>query len=351
MNKNKVTSSQFFICLFLCNMFAVFGLFKDMADKNPFWFNILTAVLGILLFILACVPSLIISGKTEKSLPQLLSMGTKSGEIIIKGFYIMCFTVFISVIINKYAEFMKAQINSDLTIAVVIAVFTALGGFCCYQGIQPLFRTAVIVVVFVIISLCFVFFGLLPSINYVPFSFTAEDFTGFISNSGEFLIYSLIPVSAFAVFFDSVKGNIKSGLFFCALCAYVLFFAVSFFIDFVLGEYARILPFPSYTISKVSRISMLKGGDGLLFGAITASVFLFVYLFFSCSSKVLEKYHSKAMSAALSALVFILSIIMLYVPAVYNFLSSPVLIFFLTSVSAVIIPLSVYAIRKKEGEI
>lgn len=351
MNKNKVACSQFFICLFLCNLFTIFGLFKDQADKNPFWFNILTAVFGVIFFILACVPSLVISRKTEKSLPQLLSMGTKTGEIIIKGFYIVCFAVFISVVINKYAEFMKAQINSDLTIAVVIAVFTVLGGFCCYQGVQPLFRTAVIVVVFVIISLCFVFFGLLSSINYVPFSYTAQDFPNFISNSGEFLIFSLIPVSAFAVFYDCIKGNKKSGLFFCALCAYAIFAAVSFFIDFVLGEYARILPYPSYTISKISRISMLKGGDGLLFGSITASVFLFVYLFFACSSKVLEKYHSKAMSAALSSIVFILSTIMLYVPAVYNFLSSPVLIFLLTSVSSVIIPLSVYAIRKKEGEI
>ncbi len=348
-NKSVVTVSQFFICIFLCNLMAVFGIFGGKAEANPFWFNIFTALTGILLFLLFCLPAVKISDKTAKPYSRLLSAGSPSLGIILKLFYALCFVVFASVAVAKYGYFMKEQINSELSLVVLGAVFAALGGFCCYRGVQPLFRTAVILIVFALVAIIFIFSGLLSSFTQVTVDYKADEIAGYIKSSGNLIIFSLIPASAFIVFYDSLKGSKRKGVIACAAACFTLFFITGLFIFFVLDDFSKVTKFPAFTLAKISRISMLKGGEGFLFAAVTASLFLFVFLFFSCCSKLLEKSHSKTLSAAISAGVFIVTTLMFFVPALYDFLSDPIFLLIINTLITVIIPLTVYGIRKKEG--
>lgn len=345
--KNKISVSQFFITLFLCSMLITCGFFGTGAEKNSILINVLFAIAGVIILILSCVPVYMLNIKTGKTLLQITEEKSKGLTLAIKLFYILCFLIFTCVFLSEFALFMQNQINNEAVPAVVIFIFLAIAAFGCYKGIQPLFRTAVIIFAFVVFSLAFIFFGLLSQTDISNLTASPQPLNRQIQSGLETLLLSLIPLSAYVIFADSLKGNQKYGIFIFSVSAFLLFLITGIFIILVLGDYSAVLSYPAFIISKLSKISVLKGGDGLLFASVTAVTFLISYLFFCCGSKTAGSYHSKTFSIAFAMLSFILSLVMCYFPAVNGFLSSPLLLSLLAAIAVIIIPLLVLALVKR----
>lgn len=346
-SKNKVSVLQFFICLFLCNMFFTFGFMKTGGEKNSLTVNVIFGIVGVILLILSCVPSYMTFCKTGKTTIELVSLHRSFFSIFVKIFYLFCFIVFTCSVVTSFAKFMNYQINSDATPIVIVFIYLLLGALVSYKGMQPLFRVAIIVFAFAVFSVVFIFGGVLDLVDFENLNYSSLSLNSQITGAVQTIFLSVIPVTAYVVFSDSLKGNQKLGIFNNAFFTFLIFVILGFFTTAVMGEYSSLLDYPSFILAKLSKISVLKGGEGMLFAVVTASAFLLVYLFFTSAAKTVEAYHSKAFSIAFSLISFILSAIMLYVPAVYSFVASPVFLSVSAIIAAVIIPAFTYVFLRK----
>ncbi len=346
MNHNKISVSQFFICMFLCNVFLVFGCFNTMGETNSFFFNMLTLVAGVILLIVSCIPSYLLYKKTGKTTTEISSEHSVGMSLIIKLYYLICFVIFTSVITSKFAVFLKDSINHEALPLAVIFAFLLIAAFGSYKGMQALFRTAIIIFAFAIISFAFVFFGLIDKLDFSNIFSYSQPLNVNLSNSMQMLLLSLIPIMSYVVFSDSLKGNHKLGIFYNSLAIFLLFLAVSFFTICVLGNYTLFLEYPFFTLSKLSNISMLRGGDGFVFATLTAVTFLLVYLFFVSGSKTIDKTHSKTFSIGFFIACFILSAVMTYVTFVYDFITNTLFLSILLIIGLFVLPLFAYSIEK-----
>lgn len=346
MTRNKISVSQFFICMFLCNVFLVFGNLNTLGETNSFFFNILTLLAGVLLLIISCIPSYLLYKKTGKTITEISSVYSAGMSLIIKIYYLVCFVIFTSVITSKFAVFLKNSINHEALPLAVIFAFLLIGAFGSYKGMQALFRTSIIIFAFSIISFAFVFFGLLDKLDFSNILSYSQSMNINVSNLISTILLALIPIMSYVVFSDSLKGNHFKGIFWNSLLTFLLFITVSFFTICVLGNYTLFLEYPFFTLSKLSNISMLKGGDGFVFATITAVTFLLVYLFFVSGSKTIDKPHSKTFSIGFFTAAFILSAVMTYVPFVYDFITNTLFLSILLVVGLFIIPLIVYSIER-----
>lgn len=345
--KNKVSSLQFFICMFLCNMFLTLGFMSTGAEKNSILVNVIFTVVGIAFMIISFVPSYMVFNKTGKTSIELLSENFKGFSVIVKLFYLICFSVFISVILNKYTKFLTEQINNEALPVVLFAVFLVIGAFGCFKGMQALFRTAIILFAFSMFALVFVLIGLVPQIDISNAQSFSPNINTQIKSGLETLFLSLIPITSYVVFSDSLKGNQKLGIFCSSFATFFLFLIIGVFVILVIGEYSIMLEYPVSVASKLSRISILKGGDGLLFSSITSAVFLLCYLFFISGSKTIGAYHSKTFSIAFAFITFILATVMNYVPILNDFLSNSLFLSLIAVVAAVVIPVVSYVLLRK----
>lgn len=346
MNHNKISVSQFFICMFLCNIFLVFGFLNTLGETNSFFFNILTLVAGVILLIVSCIPSYLLYKKTGKTTTEISSEHSVGMSIIIKLYYLICFVIFASVITTKFAIFLKNSINHDAMPLAVVFAFLLIAAFGSYKGMQALFRTTIIIFAFALLSFAFVFFGLMDKLDFSNILNYSQPMNINISNSIGTLLLALIPIMSYVVFSDSLKGNHKLGIFYSSLSTFVLFLAVSFFTICVLGNYVLFAEYPFFTLSKLSTISMLKGGDGFVFATITAVTFLLVYLFFVSGSKALDKAHSKTFSIGFFIATFVLSAVMTYVTFVYDFITNTLFLSILLIIGLFILPLFAYSIER-----
>lgn len=347
-SKNKVSVSQFFITLFLAGMFLLCGFFGVGTEKNNILINLIFSVIGIAVLILSCIPAYAIYKKTGKTLTQVISEKYNGFSVVVKIFYIICFVIFTCVFLVKFAKFLQTQINNNATPIAVVFIFLAIAAFGCFKGIQPLFRTSVIIFAFAIFSIAFIYIGLFSEVDFSNFTAGIIPLNEQIENGIETLLLSLLPVSAYVVFTDSLKGSHKKGIAFYGLFSFCLFFLMGLFIILVLGDYSGTIAYPSFILTKLSRISMLKGGDGLLFATLTAVTFLIAYLFFCCGSKTAGAYHSKTFSIGFAFTCFLLTIVMCYVPAVNDFISNSLFLSLLAVTAVLILPLLTLASIRRE---
>lgn len=346
MKHNKISVSQFFICMFLCNVFIVFGCLNTLGETNSFFFNIITLAAGALLLIVSCMPSYLLYKKTGKTTTTISSEHSVVMSLIIKIYYLVCFVIFSSVITTKFAVFFKKSVNHEALPLAVIFAFLLIAAFGSYKGMQALFRTTIIIFAFVLLSLAFVFLGLLDKLDFSNILNYSQPMNINVSNSIGTLLLALIPIMSYVVFSDSLKGSHKSGIVYSSLSTFVLFLTVSFFTICVLGNYTLYLEYPFFTLSKLSNISMLRGGDGFVFATLTAVTFLLVYLFFVSGSKTLDKAHSKTFSIGFFIATFILSAVMTYVAPVYDFITNTLFLSILLVIGLFVLPLFTYSVER-----
>lgn len=345
---NKISALQFFITLFLCSVPVSFGIFKTGAEKNSLLINIIISAAGAVLLILAFLPSYLLNLKTDMDLFSITREKSPALSLYLKIFYTLCYLIFTCAFLAEFARFMQTQINRDAAAAVVSAVFLLIAAFSCYKGFQPLFRAALIILAFVLFALAFIFFGLIE--KTVPSSITASPLSVYSQLSGGIgaLSVLLLPLSSYPVFADRIKGNHKKGIVLFSLSAMSLFLLAGFFVSFVLGEFSAVNEYPAFIISKLSQLSVLKGGDGLLFASLTAVTFLAVCLFFACSAKTTGASHSRPFSTGFALAAYILTLLACYIPAVYDFITNTAFLAVLAVLAEAVIPLSALFYVNKE---
>lgn len=352
MSKKLISSMQFFMTLFLCETLLFFGFSKyTLSGGSVFWvllFSVLTGVLPLI----AALPSYLLMKDAPKSYSVLLTDWFPKFSLVIKLFYLVCFSVFCAFLLTVFGTFMAEQINRDTSVIVVIFILLVISAFCSAKGTEALTRTSVIVFVFAVFALLFLVVGLVMKVDIGNLTAVFKEHKG---DAGDTLVYlglSVIPFCTLPFFLKNLKGKIKKNLIVFSLISFVFTAVIAFLILSVLGPYAQTQNYPAFTLSKMAEISILKGGDGILFALLTGAAFIFIALFFIAGNKVVCAHPSKAFSIAFAIITFALCMLMCFVPGVFQFFTNKILLLIFAVTAAFVIPLCLLCYQKfrKRGE-
>ncbi len=346
-SKNKITVFQYFLCVILSSIFVTFGLFNNITSNSLIEATV-TAIVGIVIFAVVCIPTYFVYKNTNKNPIEIISEISFPFSFIIKLYYLLIFFIFTSSFLAQYIKFFKSQINKEASIFFIIFTFVIICCFGCLKGSQPLFRTGVIIFVFCIIVLMFLIFGVTDKINFnnasLNYSLKSQ-----LTNGLNTVLVSLLPLTTFVVFSDSIKGNVKSGIIYSSLALFVMFLFFSVLVIMVMGDFSNIVNYPVFIFSKVANISMIKGGDGMFFALITAVTFLIVYLYFVSSAKVMNSSQSKVFPIGFAFAVLVFGTLINHFVKLYEVFTDTLFLSVLSIIALVVIPTLSYVIIKIRG--
>lgn len=352
MNKKLISSMQFFMTLFLCETFLFFGFSKYTLSGGSVFWALLFSVLAGVLPLLAALPSYFLMRDAHKSFSVLLSDWFPRFSLAVKLFYLVCFCVFCAYLLTVYSVFLTEQINRDSSAVVVIALLLLICAFCSAKGTEALTRTAVIVFVFAVFTLLFLLVGLAAKVDMSNLAAVFKDQKEGAADTLVYLGLSVLPICTLPFFLKNLKGKTMKNLLVFSLLSFVFTAVTAFFLLSVLGPYAQTQNYPAFTLAKMAEISILKGGDGMLFALLTGAVFIFVSLFFITGNKVISAHSSKAFSIAFAVVTFALCMLMRFVPGVFQFFTNKIFLLILSVTAAFFIPLGLLCYKKmrKRGE-
>ncbi len=346
MSKNKISVSQFFICMFLCSTFITFGFWGNNYGNNSLLVSSVLSIIGTILLILVCIPSYLVKKKVGISPINVFSEVNTGFSLIIKVIYLLSYFIFACAFLSKYVKFFKYQINREASSFVVILAFVLICAFGCYKGMYALFKTNTILFVFSVIALLFIFVGLFDKLDFKNINHVSTSVNLQISQGLNVLLLSILPLTTFVVFSNLLKGNYRLGIVSNAFFTNSLYFIITACVLLVFGQFTNVLEFPSYVLSKESSISVLKGGDGMMFALITVVTFLLVYLFSVSGSLAMNVKNSKVFSIGFSFAVLIVTSVAVYIVPIYKFITNTLFLSILAIVILVLIPTFSYVIIK-----
>lgn len=346
MYKNKISVSQFFICMFLCNIFITFGFWGQNTGANSVATNLFITAIGSILLILVCIPSYLVKKKVGESPISVLNCVNNKFSIIIKTLYLLSYFIFACAFLSKYVKFFKYQINREAVEFIIILAIVLLCAFGCYKGVSALFRTNTILFVFFVITLVFIFIGLIDKIDFKNISLSIMHINKQLSQGISTILLTILPLTTYVVFSDFLKGNQKSGIINNALSINALYFIITVCTLFVLGEFTNVLKYPTFILSKEANLSVIKGGDGMMFALITTVIFILIYLFFISGSLVIDAKKSKLYPICYALALLVATSVTVYIPTVYNFITNTLFLSILAIFLLVVIPTFSYVIIK-----
>lgn len=346
MNKKTISATQYFLCTFLCSIFITFGFFESVKYNSSLIMSAFYALLGALLLMSVCVPTYLVQKSTNLNTIKYISKINYPVSYIFRLFYMASYYIFTCVFLAKYVNFFKYQINREASLFVIILAFTAVVAFGSYKEINTLFRVNTILFVFSIVALIFVFLGLFDKLNFEYLNQSHSHNNLQITDNFKVLFLSFLPLTSFVVFSDKLKGNIKKGLINNGVFSYLLYFAITLFVFFVFGTFTDVLQYPVFVLSKLSNISVIKGGDGLMLALITVVTIIIMYLFTISSAKAIEVEKSKAFSMGYSLGVLIFTSLIVYIDPLYGFITNTLFLSMIAIIMLVLIPTFSYVIIK-----
>ena len=346
MYKNKISVSQFFICMFLCNIFIILGFWSQSISVEAYTTNLFTAIISTVLMILVCVPSYLIKKKSGVNPVKVLNFTNNKFSAFIKAIYVLSYFIFSCAFLSKYIKFFKYQINREAFEFILILAIVLLCAFGCYKGINALFKMSTVIFVFFLITLIFIIVGLLDKIDFNNISLNIFQLDNQVYQGISISLLMILPLTTYVVFTDFIKGNQKLGIVSNAIGINVLYLIVTALIMLVFGSFANTLKFPSFVLSKVANITVIKGGDGMMFALITAITFILIYLFSVSGSKVIEADKSKLYPICYSLALLVVSTIAVYVAPIYSFVTNTLFLAILAITLLVVIPTFSYVIIK-----
>ena len=261
MKNNRITIYQFSFCCFLSSL--TFLLF---IDYNPSLMNFSAIIMSLLIDTLIVF---LYKGKANKIFNAVIAL------------YLTAFCV---IICYEFCRYMYYDLGYGPLwgIALVILGFTY---FCTVKGIEPLYRAAVIISVFVFFSILFV---AISSIQNIKFDFKISEINNLVI---PFLL--LFPSVIYILNFDNI---IKEKKFAFNIYSVVLLLSLIYF---------HLLP-----KDKIA-VGIFKGADGVLLAVLTVAV---IYYISNSSVALFKGFKHRYISNLLYlSVIFALSITALYI--------------------------------------
>lgn len=316
--KNKISVLQYAVFAGLTSL-AFSALYKGSASCFTL---IITAIIGFLFLIPTLLTS---SNNTELSL-------------LLKALIFVFVTLLATYLVNSYSQFFTAMVNPDTPKWFIALLLLSATFYPCIKGIEAVTRGALISSVFVIIALVLTFV-LMPFSDFNSFRDIEYVFT--IDNSVVVLMM-FSPFILSLLFRKNVNKSINQGV--------VITFIISLLVFIMVVGFGKLLSITEYdymfyALSEISCNIMPMGLSGVFIAFSLISVF-FGILYFNESLKAVTNIDGKALPALFLTIVYVLSILTMYVRQINAIVLNKYLLAVLFVIIAVALPISLKAKEK-----
>lgn len=308
---------------------------NNLISLSQFCFSSFISSLSILLFINNSVPLLQLLPLLIFEIIVFIVLYFYKGKInpvvkFVSKIYILLITV---LVLTKFVIFMHKEVKSGPYWAILILVLLTVM-FCNNNGVEAVFRSAVIVSFFVILFLLYLI------------SLALSDFS--LSNINIFnnldiypSILTFYPVATFIVFKENIKIKKKTPVIVNNVTSFLV---VSFFLIYSNSINTE---FPLFNLLKKANIGVFKGGDFLLTTVITLAC---VYLILISISALTLTCKNNRSNYLYLAIILIVSLLILYIDMVKIIIFSPLVIAISTLVMIISVIINIFLSRLKNYE-
>lgn len=218
------------------------------------------------------------------------------GKAVAFLFLILCFFVIINTI-SEFTFFITASVFPKAGFFTIIFIFLLASLYSAAMGIEAFSRFSIFVFMFTIIIFLIIGVSLLKEYNMLNFVSPFYDGLKPIASLGWQNISRNFEVLAFLLLIPFIKGNAKKTFVTWVIILFTFLLFLNFIIVAVLGEQQIVELFPLYTISSLTKISVLDRLDDLfttiwIFTAFIKSS-LYLYLGNICMQKIVPKVSKK----------------------------------------------------------
>ncbi len=342
--ESYISSRQFFAMLIVFRMVIMMTADTILLGGENLADNILSCGIGFALNFVLILPLYFLNRREpgtnllEKSYDLFGSLGTAVALfyviyfIFVDCYYLSFFHIFTVNVLDP-------KIPSWLIAVSVVAVAT----YAALQRLEAIARTAVLVLVIILVSLIFMFATVTPRIdlnNFQPFLYrgTGQMWTGvlqFFGRSTEFAIIAMI--------LPQVSGNRKKGFFWWNLVIYGFMSLALFILATALGDYGNTQLFPFYTIASVAGVGPFQRMDVIFIGVWISGLFLKIamdlYLIFRCFTQIFNQKAGKISMVCSAAVISAGAMLVVSIRWLYQLVFSLKLILPLTGTAAFLVPM------------
>ena len=351
MAKEKVSANQFFSLLYLSLLSTVFMYLSSSKVKIAQADSLLRPFVFVLLSFVVFVPVCLILRRCIdlKNKRQYIS---KSVFLRITAvLYALIYMLGIIKASARFDLFVSSELfpDSDMTIFLVAIIFAC--ALLSTLGLGALSRSAGIFTVLVCVSTAIVMISLRGEIDFLNFTPLFENGAVEFMQEGMMFAVQATEIGTIIMFLPDIDGNVKKSFALWTILGAASFSLIFFFVVGSLGAFADTQLFPTYAAVSLASFGLLERIDALETAVWIMCVVEKISFFFLIVVKALryalgEKYKNFILITVTATASFIISAIS-YDIGFFAFLSADAVSVVLFSLSAVILPISVYIYIKR----
>lgn len=342
----KISSGQFYISLLLTNTVFIFTLSDLSVAPNELLPSLIPLLISMAISLFMFYFSYSVTKNSGKSVLEYITIKNKALANIFKAIYLFYFLYVGSLLLLSYTKLFVTSVNKSAVMWFIILLMCLSCIYSGVKGLEALSRACVIIFAFLIITVLLVTAG-----NFTYFDFdnlrTMNSKENQLDNAVFYIAAGFLP-SASAVLINRVKNNSFAKATLWQGVSYIVAFVLVISTVLVLGSFSITQQYPVFSLSQTTGFSLFKGADGLAFALITFVTFIGLSLMTICFNNTVSKEQSKLSTVISVLLVFVLSLSAAFSDAVFSFVFNKYILFALTELTGLVIPLASYLMKRRE---
>ena len=340
--ESYISSRQFFAMLIVFRMVIMMTADTVLLGGENLADNILSCGIGFALNFVLILPLYFLNRREsgtnllEKSYDLFGSLGAA-----VALFYVIYF-IFVDCYYLSFFHIFTVNVLDPKIPSWLIAVsVVAVASYAAFQRLEAIARTAVLVLVIILVSLIFMFATVTPRIdlNLQPFLYRGTDqmWIGALQFLGRSTGFSII-----AMVLPQVSGKRKLGFFWWNFVIYGFMSLALFILASALGNYGNTQLFPFYSIASVAGVGPFQRMDVIFIGVWISGLFLKIamdlYLISRCFTQMFNQKVGKISIVCSAVVISAGTMFVVSIRWLYQLVFSLKLILPLTGAAAFLIP-------------
>lgn len=352
-NKGKISAFQFFIMLFLSRMLTTVTYISSYTKDIRLSDMLVQTIFRISIGIIIMLPVYLLYKKhSDKNVLDLVRERSTKLSKVLSIIYILTFFYFTVTTIARLDLFAGTVVFPETDVDYML-IFVII--FCCYGatlGFEALGRSAVLSAVLVIPAVIFILAALIDKVDLL--NLTPVFYNGVmpvlktaVDSVGQTVEYAIIAIAL-----PRVNGKVKKGFFFWLIAQTLIMAVMFFFATTVMGNYAGTQLFPFHTLASLAEFAMFDRLDAIFTGVWIMCAFIKATLLIWLQADILKKEFPRLKKVHILVCIGVLAIISNLIIAGgiqrFNIIDSSIIKIILTGITAVLIPLIMLIMCRKE---
>jgi len=338
-SKGQTSSFSYFFMLFAIISNTCLLIRGKMVNGRDLPSSLVSLLISCLLTLILFIPVYKLNKKHSENIVRMSKNKSSIITFILKCIYIAYFFYASSYFMVKYAVFFSQLISGSIHIAFIIALLLFTSAYCAVKGFTILGRCGLIVAFFTLAVNLVVLLSSAPSIDVINYQAMDPPNLSDILTDTEYLSSILFILPICAVLIYRVKGKIGKNYLGWAIGGFLFTVLSIVMVAGIVGSYGKTQYFPVYTLAQSSKITILRGIDGVVFAMFTGGMFIILSLFIICLNNINEKEKSKAGTAVFCAVIFVVACAVYNLEYLQDILFNKYIILIANVISGTVIPL------------